>query len=69
MQTEWAPALAVLATVTIVIGNVGAIAQDSLKRMLAWSGVAQAGYLLAGRGGGHQARAAGDRRSTSPPTC
>ena len=33
---------------TILIGNVGAITQDSLKRMLAWSGVAQAGYLLAG---------------------
>jgi len=48
VQTEWAPALAVLATVTILIGNFGAIAQDSLKRMLAWSGVAQAGYLLAG---------------------
>jgi NADH-quinone oxidoreductase subunit N len=31
-----------------VIGNVGAIPQRSLKRMLAWSGVAQAGYLLAG---------------------
>jgi NADH-quinone oxidoreductase subunit N len=31
-----------------VIGNVGAIAQRSLKRMLAWSSVAQAGYLLAG---------------------
>ena len=37
-----------LAAVTIVIGNVGAIPQRSLKRMLAWSGVAQAGYLLAG---------------------
>ena len=47
-QTQWAPWLAVLAVTTIVIGNVGAIAQDSLKRMLAWSGVAQAGYLLAG---------------------
>jgi NADH-quinone oxidoreductase subunit N len=47
-QLEWAPALAALATVTIVIGNVGAIAQRSLKRMLAWSSVAQAGYLLAG---------------------
>jgi NADH-quinone oxidoreductase subunit N len=34
--------------VTIVIGNAGAIAQRSLKRMLAWSGVAQAGYMLAG---------------------
>ena len=47
-QLDWGPALAALATVTIVIGNVGAIAQRSLKRMLAWSGVAQAGYLLAG---------------------
>ena len=34
--------------ITIVIGNAGAIAQRSLKRMLAWSGVAQAGYMLAG---------------------
>ena len=33
---------------SIVIGNVGAIGQDSLKRLLAWSGVAQAGYMLAG---------------------
>ena len=47
-QLDWGPALAVLAAVTIVIGNVGAIPQRSLKRMLAWSGVAQAGYLLAG---------------------
>ena len=47
-QVEWGPALAALAVVTIVIGNVGAIPQRSLKRMLAWSGVAQAGYLLAG---------------------
>jgi NADH-quinone oxidoreductase subunit N len=47
-QTDWGPALAALATATIVIGNVGAIPQRSLKRMLAWSGVAQAGYLLAG---------------------
>jgi NADH-quinone oxidoreductase subunit N len=47
-QLEWAPALAALATATIVIGNVGALAQRSMKRLLAWSGVAQAGYLLAG---------------------
>jgi NADH-quinone oxidoreductase subunit N len=47
-QLDWGPALAALATVTIVIGNVGAIAQRSLKRLLAWSSVAQAGYLLAG---------------------
>jgi NADH-quinone oxidoreductase subunit N len=48
LQLDWAPALAALATVTIAVGNVGAIPQRSLKRMLAWSGVAQAGYLLAG---------------------
>jgi len=48
VQVQWAPALAALATATILIGNLGAIAQRSLKRMLAWSGVAQAGYLLAG---------------------
>ena len=47
-QLDWGPALALLATVTIVVGNVGALAQRSLKRLLAWSSVAQAGYLLAG---------------------
>ncbi|HEX2233938.1 MAG TPA: NADH-quinone oxidoreductase subunit N [Thermoleophilaceae bacterium] len=47
-QLDWGPALAALAVVTIAIGNVGALTQRSLKRMLAWSGVAQAGYLLAG---------------------
>jgi NADH-quinone oxidoreductase subunit N len=45
---DWAPALAALAAVTIVVGNVGAIGSRSLKRLLAWSGVAQAGYMLAG---------------------
>ena len=37
-----------LAVVTIVVGNVGAIGQSSLKRMLAYSSVAQAGYMIAG---------------------
>jgi NADH-quinone oxidoreductase subunit N len=45
---NWAPALAALAAITIVVGNVGALGQSSLKRLLAWSGVAQAGYMLAG---------------------
>ena len=47
-QLDWAPLLAALAAITIVVGNVGALGQTSLKRMLAYSGVAQAGYLLAG---------------------
>jgi NADH-quinone oxidoreductase subunit N len=44
----WGPALAVLAWITIIVGNVGALGQTSVKRLLGWSGVAQAGYLLAG---------------------
>jgi NADH-quinone oxidoreductase subunit N len=44
----WGPALAALAALTIVVGNVGALGQSSLKRMLAYSSVAQAGYMLAG---------------------
>jgi NADH-quinone oxidoreductase subunit N len=47
-SADWAPALAALATVTIVVGNVGALGQTSLKRLMAWSSVAQAGYMLAG---------------------
>ena len=47
-QGDWAPILAAMATVTIIVGNVGALGQSSLKRLLAWSSVAQAGYLLAG---------------------
>ena len=47
-QADWAPALAALAAITIVVGNVGALGQSSLKRMLAYSSVAQAGYMLAG---------------------
>jgi NADH-quinone oxidoreductase subunit N len=47
-QFDWGPVLAVLATITIAVGNVGALTQSSLKRMLAYSAVAQAGYLLGG---------------------
>jgi NADH-quinone oxidoreductase subunit N len=47
-HADWAPAIATLAAITIIVGNVGALSQSSLKRLLAWSSVAQAGYLLAG---------------------
>jgi NADH-quinone oxidoreductase subunit N len=47
-HADWDIAVAVLGAISIVVGNIGAIGQDSLKRMLAWSGVAQAGYMLAG---------------------
>ena len=45
---EWQPALAVLAAISIVVGNVGALGQSSMKRLLGYSGVAQAGYILGG---------------------
>ncbi|MEA2217565.1 MAG: NADH-quinone oxidoreductase subunit [Solirubrobacteraceae bacterium] len=45
---DWGPPLAALAAFTIVVGNVGALGQSSLKRLLAYSSVAQAGYMLAG---------------------
>jgi NADH-quinone oxidoreductase subunit N len=47
-QPDWAPIMATLAAVTIIVGNVGAIGQTSVKRLLAWSSVAQAGYMLGG---------------------
>lgn len=42
----WRPILAGLAIVTILIGNLVALAQTSLKRMLAYSAIAHAGYLF-----------------------
>jgi NADH-quinone oxidoreductase subunit N len=45
---DWDAALAALAVTSIAIGNIGAIGQDSLKRLLAYSSIAQAGYILAG---------------------
>jgi NADH-quinone oxidoreductase subunit N len=44
----WAPALAALAAIAMIVGNVGALGQSSLKRILAFSSVAQAGYMLVG---------------------
>ena len=64
---DWQPALAALAVVSIAVGNIGALGQDSLKRLLGYSGIAQAGYMLAGV---VVATRPGSRRwsSTSPPT-
>jgi NADH-quinone oxidoreductase subunit N len=47
-QDTWAPLLATIAAITMIVGNVGALGQTSLKRMLGYSGVAQAGYMLTG---------------------
>ena len=47
-QNTWAPLVATVAAITMIVGNVGALGQTSLKRMLGYSGVAQAGYMLSG---------------------
>lgn len=48
LQSEWQAALAFVAAASMIIGNLGAIAQFSVKRLLAYSGIAQAGYVLVG---------------------
>ncbi len=45
-QVDWLLALAALAIVTQTVGNILAIPQRNLKRMLAYSSIAQAGYIL-----------------------
>jgi NADH-quinone oxidoreductase subunit N len=44
----WAPAIAVLAGMTMVTGNLMAIPQTNIKRLLAYSGIAHIGYMLVG---------------------
>lgn len=44
----WVPVLKGLAVLTIIVGNVLALAQNSMKRMLAYSSVSHAGYALIG---------------------
>jgi NADH-quinone oxidoreductase subunit N len=46
LAQHWQPLVAALAIVTMVIGNLAALAQRNLKRLLAYSSVAHAGYLM-----------------------
>ena len=46
MQMDWRPVLSVIAIATMTVGNVAALMQDNLKRMLAYSSIAHAGYVL-----------------------
>jgi NADH-quinone oxidoreductase subunit N len=46
IYAAWAPAVAALAAVTILAGNLMAVAQKSFKRLLAYSSIAHAGYML-----------------------
>lgn len=44
----WAPSLALLAILTMTVGNVVALWQTNVKRLLAYSSIAQAGYIVIG---------------------
>jgi NADH-quinone oxidoreductase subunit N len=48
MVAGWSPLLAALAALSIVIGNLVALAQTNVRRLLAYSAVAHAGYTLLG---------------------
>ena len=47
-RAEWEVPIAVVAIISMVFGNVVALAQTSVKRLLAYSGIAQAGYVMIG---------------------
>jgi NADH-quinone oxidoreductase subunit N len=48
VNEAWLHTLAVLAVITMTVGNVAAIVQNNVKRMLAYSSIAHAGYALVG---------------------
>jgi NADH-quinone oxidoreductase subunit N len=48
LDAEWVPPLWLIAILTMTVGNLLAITQSSVKRMLAYSSIAHAGYLLIG---------------------
>src|SRR5919107_845446 len=48
MRADWAPLLGLVAAITILVGNWAAVTQDNSKRLLAYSSISNAGYLLLG---------------------
>lgn len=48
LNLDWSVALSILAVITMTLGNLGAIMQKSVPRILAYSSIAQAGYILIG---------------------
>jgi NADH-quinone oxidoreductase subunit N len=46
LQAEWQLMIAIITAVTLFIGNITAVFQQSVKRMLAYSSIAQAGFML-----------------------
>ena len=61
LHEAWITALAVIAILTMTVGNIAAIVQNNVKRMLAYSSIAHAGYALVGFVGAGAAASAAQR--------
>jgi NADH-quinone oxidoreductase subunit N len=48
LRADWAPLLGLVAAITIMVGNWAAVTQENSKRLLAYSSISNAGYLLLG---------------------
>jgi NADH-quinone oxidoreductase subunit N len=48
LKADWLPVVIILAAATMTLGNLVAITQDNVKRMLAYSSIAHTGYMLVG---------------------
>jgi NADH-quinone oxidoreductase subunit N len=48
LKADWTPLIVILAAATMTVGNLVALTQDNIKRMLAYSSIAHTGYILVG---------------------
>jgi len=48
LQLRWVPIMATVSILTMTVGNIAAITQSNVKRMLAYSSISHAGYILIG---------------------
>lgn len=54
IQADWVLLVAIISAITMIVGSVIAISQTNLKRMLAYSSIANAGYILIGVAAGNE---------------
>jgi len=60
LHSTWAPLLWIVAVLSMTVGNLAALRQQNVKRMLAYSSIAHAGYLLAAFAGATNANGFGE---------
>ena len=67
-RVDWRPAIWGLAVLSLLVGSIAALVQTDVKRMLAYSSIAHAGYILIGVQAGDRRGNERARSSTSRPT-